>query len=96
MTLFLAPPVTTCLTCHSSLHVHNTPVTVICYTEEGPLPALKITLRCSDCAINYRYEQYGGSTLGGFRYYNEPRPFVAASNVCYVGRNVCEQFVASG
>ena len=52
--LFLAPPASYCLRCNSPLSTHNKPSTVICYTLNGPLPAMKIILRCDKCGINYR------------------------------------------
>ena len=53
-TYFLAPPVDVCIVCKSALSTHNKPVTAICYTRDGPLVAVKITLRCDTCGINYR------------------------------------------
>ena len=52
--LYLGPPVTTCLSCQAPLQSHHAPSVVTCYTLGGPLPAVKITLRCRDCGINYR------------------------------------------
>ena len=95
LTCFLAPPVDTCLQCSASLHVHNHPVRVVCYTQDGPVIALKLTLRCRACGLNYRYEQYGSTNNGGYRYYDQPRPFVQASQVCYVDRVTCEQWIAA-
>lgn len=54
-TMFLAPPVGHCLRCTSPLSTHNKPSIVICYTQIGPLPAMKIILRCDKCGTNYRY-----------------------------------------
>lgn len=54
-TKFLAPPVTDCILCGSSLTTHNKPVTTICYTAAGPMPAVKVALRCDTCRVNYRY-----------------------------------------
>lgn len=95
LTCFLAPPVDTCLQCSARLHVHNHPVRVVCYTQDGPVMALKLTLRCRGCGLNYRYEQYGSTKNGGYRYYNQPRPYVQASQVCYVDRVTCEQWIAA-
>ena len=53
-TLFLAPPVTACIRCASKLSAHKKPTAVICYTCTGPMPAVKITLRCDKCGTNYR------------------------------------------
>ena len=51
---FLAPPTSNCLKCGKTLHVHNEPVTVLCFKMDGPTIASKITLRCSSCHTNYR------------------------------------------
>ena len=53
--LFLGPPTNVCFACSHTLHVHNHPSTVIVFDLNGPLPALKLTLRCTRCCINYRY-----------------------------------------
>ena len=54
-TIFLSPPVDSCLKCSKKLTTHNRPSTVVCYTENGPLVGAKIILRCESCGINYRY-----------------------------------------
>ena len=54
--LFMGPPTTTCLRCSKVLKSHNPPSQVLCFSWNGPLPALKITLRCTECMINYRYK----------------------------------------
>lgn len=83
--MFLGPPSSFCLQCHSALQLHHQPSTVLCYTLEGPIPALKVTLRCESCRLNYRYEQYGNQQEG-YRYYEEQRPMVHASQVVYMDR----------
>lgn len=65
--LFLGPNTTECEQCSSPLHINHDPITVICYTFYGPVPAQKITLRCKYCNINYRYDTFGGDNLGGYR-----------------------------
>ena len=69
-TLYLAPPCDSCIICSTPLVTHNQPTTVVCYTENGPIPALKIILCCPShgCGINYRYDQYGNENIGGYRY----------------------------
>ena len=52
---FLGPPTSICLKCQGGLSLHNSPSTVILFGVNGPKPALKITLRCENCMINYRY-----------------------------------------
>lgn len=54
-TCFLSPPLDSCSVCTSILTTHNQPTVYICYTPDGPIPAIKITLRCKNCSINYRY-----------------------------------------
>ena len=54
-TCFLSPPLDSCLMCAGTLTTHNQPTVCICYTPDGPIPAVKITLRCQKCSINYRY-----------------------------------------
>ena len=93
-TLFLGPPSTTCLECKSLLVTNHAPIDVVCYTMDGPLPALKITLRCRGCQLNYRYDQYGNSTRG-YRFYTEPRQFITASRVTYVERRCCTIWACS-
>lgn len=53
-TAFLGPPTTLCLECSGNLSVHNDPSSVVLFGLHGPIPALKITLRCDTCMINYR------------------------------------------
>lgn len=56
--LFLGPPTTDCFKCSRSLKFHNLPSQILCFGLTGPVPALKITLRCTACLINYRYCTY--------------------------------------
>lgn len=51
---FIGPPVLECVVCNNQLQIHNPPTSVICFRLSGPLPALKITLRCRSCCLNYR------------------------------------------
>ena len=53
-TAFLGPPTTSCLVCSRNLSIHNDPSTVVLFGLHGPMPALKITLRCDTCMLNYR------------------------------------------
>jgi hypothetical protein len=50
---FIAPPVTECLSCNSSLSVANPPSLCTVHTLDGPKPSTKITLKCRDCSIFY-------------------------------------------
>ena len=94
-TLFLAPPVTSCLVCSSQLKTHNHPTAVICYTLEGSLPAAKMTLHCTNCHLNYRYDQFDNSDR--YQYHRgHIRPFVRATNSSYASRACCELWAAAG
>ena len=42
-----------------------------------------------------RYEQYGNESAG-FRYYDEPREYVKASQFMYIHRTVYQFFAAAG
>ena len=92
--IFLAPPQDTCSICSTHLATHNAPTTIICYTESGPIPGLKITLRCPNCGINYRYDQYGNENMGGYRYYHGYLPYIQASQLCYVSRKCYNEWCA--
>lgn len=91
--MFLAPPVSQCLKCNGNIHAHHAPTVVTVFTTNGPLPGQKVTLRCKNCTINYRYDTYGGE--GGYYYYNDIQDYIAASNVCYIERELCESWVAA-
>lgn len=56
----------------------------------------KFIMAITECCINYRYEMYGGEAMGGYRYYDHGRPFISASNICYIQRELCEQWLAAG
>lgn len=91
---FLAPPTDICFQCGSSLQLHHEPTTVICISLKGPLPAQKVTLRCRNCNINYRYEQFGNANRG-YRYYSQQRPLVHGSQMVYMERNCFAFLLAS-
>ena len=65
--MFLGPITTECLHCSSTLHINHEPINVVVYTLHGPVPGQKIILRCKFCSINYRYDSFGGDSLGGYR-----------------------------
>ena len=94
-TMFLGPPVINCLKCYTVLQMHNKPTVTVCYTMHGPVPAAKVTLRCTGCMTNYRYDQYGGEAKG-YRYYDCPQPYIRASNTAYVERLCYAQWASLG
>ena len=59
---------------------------------QGSLP-LNIQVNC--CDLNSRYDQYGSTKYGGYRYFCDPRPDVQVTQVCYVHRQTCELWAAS-
>lgn len=83
--MFLAPPWQHCADCNCVLQEHNIPTTIICFTVDGPIPATKVTLRCVQCGVNYRYDQYGNKTKG-YSSYSEVCPFIRASQLVYIER----------
>lgn len=58
LTKFLAPPVSTCLSCEGNLTMHNWPTRARLFSLEGPVPASKITLECRNCKISYGIARY--------------------------------------
>ena len=95
MLTFVGPPVTNCLSCNSPLQENHRPTSVVCYTLDGPIPVLKITLHCRACQKNYRYSQYGSKDDGYTYYRDHVRQFVEASQVCYIERRCCELWNAA-
>ena len=91
---FLSPPVDQCLSYGMPLQAHHPPTAVVCYTWDGPIPASKLTLRCDECSINYRYEQYGDSK-NGYRYYPTPRPLTHSSQASYIDKTFCTHMGAA-
>ena len=71
--------------CSMRLSSHHEPTVVACYTIRGPCCALKLNLRCHQCIpnVNYGYSMYGNKTEG-YKFYEEPRPFIEASNCTYL------------
>ena len=63
------------------------------FTYRGPVPAMKVDLRCRDCNLTFSYAQYGNS-VDGFQHYEQLRSAAESSNVVYVERVVMEQFSA--
>lgn len=85
---FIAPPVESCLKCDESLSMHNRPSKAIVYGSAGPLPASKITLQCRHCETIYGVGNYSDES-GRHFYANEIQsPFIEASNVSYMDRNL--------
>jgi len=80
----IAPPVKYCLVCQEELKKHNNPTHITYYLPEGPLPILKVELRCRTCQYNYGITKYGNKTVG-YRFYKD-QVIVEASDVVYIDR----------
>jgi hypothetical protein len=91
---FFVPPVTECINCMSTLQMHHDIVNVVAFTTSGPIPAQKISLRCRHCNIIYHYDTYGDGSMG-YRYYESAQSFIVASNVTFVEKDLCEQWIAA-
>ena len=68
---FLAPPTQHCLNVNCNGHqlsTYSAPTNVTVFTENGPRPATKLTLKCSKCNTNYGYSKYGNKLLAGELY----------------------------
>ena len=90
-TAFLAPPVSRCILpeCRqASLSRPHPPIHATIFTLNGPLPALKCSLRCNKCATVYNYSMYGRKKQGGERYYDKQRKYVEVSDLVYCERQL--------
>jgi len=88
----IAPPTNLCFVCGGNLHANNKPTMVTLYHVSGPLPFLKVELRCRTCQINYSITKHGNS-MHGYRYYDH-LGIIEASNSVYIDRLLMEIFVA--
>lgn len=88
----IAPPTKFCLLCHDELKKHNSPTHVTYYLPSGPLPFVKVELRCCSCELNYGITKYGNSKEG-YTYYNH-LGIVEASDVVYIDRLVMTTFTS--
>lgn len=94
-TAFLGPPTTVCLNLSCNRHPlssYTSPTKITLYDISGPRPASKISLRCSNCKVNYNYSMFGNKTLNGERYYDDEREYVEASDLVFVNRGVHQLF----
>ena len=85
--VLLTPPTGHCLKCGSGLTSNNKACDVSVYGLRGKVPGLKFCLRCERCKINYNYDRYGNKS-NGWSLYEEIRPLVEASDVCFVERDL--------
>lgn len=84
----LAPPVNTCTNCSKSLSTHNKMCSVTVFSMTTIKTAMKLSLRCPDCEINFGYSMFGNVNKG-YRFYDEQRPYVEASDEVFLERSMC-------
>ena len=88
----IGPPTKTCLLCHQELQKNNKPCIITHYLVNGPLPFLKVELRCRTCRLSYGITKYGNNE-DGYKFYDSSGT-VEASNVVYVDRLVMSLFAS--
>ena len=80
--LFLSPPVETCLSCHNTLTMHIPPTMAKYFSLQGVVAATKVTVECRSCSIRYGLSTY--SDQEGSHYYREDVSFIEVSTSTYV------------
>lgn len=85
----LTPPVDVCLQCSKILTRHNNPCKVTVFETKQAYSALKLILRCNGCEVNYGYATYGNNSTG-YRFYQDQRPLVEATDEIYIERLLCD------
>lgn len=88
----IAPPTKVCFFCNNELQKNNKPIRVTIYFASGPLPLLKVELRCRSCKINYGIVKHGNTTEG-YEYYRS-LGIVEASDVVYIDRLVMAMYTS--
>lgn len=88
----ICPPTKTCLLCQQDLQKNNKPCIVTNYLVNGPLPFLKVELRCRTCGLSYGITKYGNNEEG-YKFY-ESSGIAEASDVAYVDRLVISLFAS--
>ena len=84
----LIPPVTNCCNCESLLVAQNKVCTVTVFSGESARTAMKLSLQCKDCKLNYGYSMFG-NIQEGYHFYKEERPCVEASDKVFMERSLC-------
>ena len=92
---FLGPPSVFCYHCHSPLSANNSPTSIVLYSQDGPIPASKIILRCKRCNIHYHPEVFGNG-VEGYSYYNGIQPVVKCTQQAYMERQLCSMIASAG
>ena len=60
----LAPPVNTCTNCSKSLKTQNKMCTVTVFSMNTIKTAMRLSLHCQDCEINFGYSMFGTVNRG--------------------------------
>ena len=84
----LAPPVNTCTNCSKMLKAQNKMSNVTVFSMNTIKTAMKLCLQCQDCDINYGYSMFGNGKKG-YRFYDEERPYVEATDEVFLERSLC-------
>ena len=87
-TLVLAPVLAECPMCRSRLVSHHNCMAKV-YELDGATTLPKVTLRCIACNLYFGYSRFGNTSLG-FRYYENERPYVEATDTVFVNRRLLE------
>jgi hypothetical protein len=87
--VLLLSPTSNCLNCKGLLTQHNKPCEASVHSLRGKAVGLKFSLRCEKCKLNFNYDRYGNTTKG-WKLYEEARPLVEATDVCFVDRRLME------
>lgn len=84
----LTPPTEICLSCGCNLSLQSQPAYITVFEKDGPFPGMKFSLKCQKCKTHYGYSCYGGSA-NGYKFYDDERCYVEASNISYLSRSLC-------
>jgi len=82
-----------CVKCAHTLSGHHNPIKVKWFGLSGIEDAIKLTLRCRNCKLNYNFSQYGNNEQG-YRYYDKSRDAIEASDVTFLDRMLCNLFTS--
>lgn len=88
----IAPPTKVCFSCNNELQKNNKPVRVTSYFASGPLPLLKVELRCRSCKVSYGIVKHGNTTEG-YEYYGN-LGVVEASDEVYIDQLVMAMYTS--
>ena len=75
-------------------YVHHKEVDATVFDINGPLPATKVSLRCTKCSTNYNYSKYGRCSNEGEKFYEKDRELIEVTDVAFCSRQLSKTFVA--